>query len=497
MSKEEVKKKIFLDELPKEKYGDYFRIDWNSSIGYKVYFIYDNIDNYFEIINYIPKGQKVTIKYNNNEYIIQTPNLLQCRIGKILGKVTDEFKIEIGTRLQDDKRNITIIDKEYREKEKVDKLGRKSILKEKWYNYHCNICSHKQWIVESALIGKQQTGCSCCAGRTVIQGINDIPTTVPWLIPYFQGNYEEAKLYTKTGSGNPNNPKGYIYPICPDCGRIKSKKKRIADIYRNHSIGCSCSDKIPYPEKFLFNILEQFKLDFKTQLTKTTFKWCQEYKYDFYFELNNEQYIIETHGQQHYEEQKRGRSLQQEQLNDKLKKQLALKNGIKPENYIVIDCRYSTLDWIKEHILKNTTLNNLFNLNKLDWNKCNEYACSNLVKKACEIKNNNPELTTTNIGNILNLSSSTICKYLKQGNGIWVNYNPKEEMIRVSIKASKEHSKKVEMFKDGISLGIFNSAKYLEDISEQVFKIKLLSHGISQVCRGDRRQYKGHTFKYI
>ena len=29
-------------------------------------------------------------------------------------------------------------------------------------------------------------------------------------------------------------------------------------------------------------------------------KWVQKYRYDFYFELNNEKYIIETHGEQHY-----------------------------------------------------------------------------------------------------------------------------------------------------------------------------------------------------
>ena len=49
------------------------------------------------------------------------------------------------------------------------------------------------------------------------------------------------------------------------------------------------------------------------------------YKYDFYFEHNNESYIIETHGSQHYVEGKfsvikGGRSLEGEQENDELKR---------------------------------------------------------------------------------------------------------------------------------------------------------------------------------
>ena len=50
------------------------------------------------------------------------------------------------------------------------------------------------------------------------------------------------------------------------------------------------------------NVLNYLNIDFKTQVSKNTFNWCKNYRYDFYFELNNEKYIIETHGGQHYEE---------------------------------------------------------------------------------------------------------------------------------------------------------------------------------------------------
>lgn len=38
--------------------------------------------------------------------------------------------------------------------------------------------------------------------------VNDIPTTSPWMIPYFQGGEEEAKKYK-------NQSHQKITPICP------------------------------------------------------------------------------------------------------------------------------------------------------------------------------------------------------------------------------------------------------------------------------------------
>ena len=84
----------------------------------------------------------------------------------------------------------------------------------------------------------------------------------------------------------------------------------------------NCGDKVSYDEKFLSSILSQLKVDFATQLSKSTFNWCDKYRYDFYIPSLN--MIIETHGIQHYEENKNWTmSLEEEQENDKIKKELA------------------------------------------------------------------------------------------------------------------------------------------------------------------------------
>jgi hypothetical protein len=75
------------------------------------------------------------------------------------------------------------------------------------------------------------------------------------MIKYFQGGYDEAKLYT-VGSHKE------FYPICPDCNRVKNKPMMIKTLYRTNSIGCICSDKLSYPEKFIFELLKQLDIDY-------------------------------------------------------------------------------------------------------------------------------------------------------------------------------------------------------------------------------------------
>lgn len=483
-------RKVFLDDLPKWKQGTCTgSIKWGDSLNYEIKFVYDEIEDWIKIIKYEIKNQMLTVKYNEKEYKIKTMNFQNCHFGKILEKRTCKFKIDIGTRFKDEKRDITVIDREYRE----NPYNKGKFLK--YYKYKCNVCGWTEgWIDEGNL--KKKTGCSCCCGRITVEGINDIPTTAPWMIPYFQGGYDEAKLYTKNGGGNPNNRGGKIFAICQDCGRIKDKKINIYNIYNRHHVGCSCSDKISYGEKFMFNILEQTGIDFQTQLNKTTFKWCLNFKYDFYFKLNDEQYICEVNGLQHYEENSKHskfkRTLLEEQENDELKKLLALSNGIKEENYIVIDCRKSELDWIKQNIL-NSKLSELFDLKSIDWNKAEEFTLSNLIKIICKYKKENPQLSTTEIGLLKHINRGVVKEYLKKGSQVnWCEYNAKEEYLK-GVRKNKG-AKKVICLNNEV---VFMSASSCAEQSLKIFNIRLFQSNISQVCAKRRKSHKGYTFKYI
>jgi hypothetical protein len=499
-----MERKIFLENLPrwdKEGKGIEGSINWEKSINHKVHFIYKDIEGDLDILAYNKDIKSLLIKYNNDKLNIMRGNFMKCKIGNLIGTKTLNFKIKIGTKFKDKKRDINITDREYIK----DKNGRSR----KYYKYTCNNCGWTDGrIAESDLLNKNNPqGCSCCRGLTVVEGINDIPTVAPWLIPYFQGGYDEAKLYTKSSGKS-------IYPICPDCGRVKDKLMNISTIYKNHSIGCVCNDNISFGEKFVYNELNQLGLNFEYH---KTFEWskniysdieslCGSKEYDFYFEVNNEKYICEVNGLQHYEEGferiksiKKARKLKEEQENDILKKELAIKNGIKEENYIVIDCRESTLEWIKdnENGILSSRFSELFDLSIIDWLKCNEFTCTNLVKIVCELKSNNTELTTTDISKMMKLSSDTIRVYLKRGNNIWCNYDAEKELKTSASKNGIKSRKEVEVFKNKKSLGIFESLHYLEDNSLKLFGTKFTKGNMSKVCNGKQSEHKGFTFKYV
>jgi hypothetical protein len=325
--------------------------------------------------------------------------------------------------------------------------------------------------------------------KKIIKGVNDIATTHPNLVKYFK-NIEDA--YTHSFGSNDK-----IWTICPDCGF--EKKMSINNLHIRGFSCLKCGDKISYGEKLMFSVLKKINIEFQIQLSKTTFDWCDKYKYDFYFENDNVQYIIETHGEQHYKETTGSwkYALKDVQENDKLKKELVMKNGIKEKNYIVIDCRYSNLDFIKQNILK-SRLNELFDLNIIDWEECGEFALSNRVKEACILKRDNPDLTTSDIGNIMKIGKQTIIKYLKKGSEIWdwINYDPKEEQRKSASKAVKLKQKAVKIFKNNILLGLFESALELEKQSEKLFGVKLCSKNISAVCTNKVKTHKGYTFSF-
>lgn len=477
-------------------------IDWKKVAGNKTIFnfVYDNINGELQVIDY--DGAYLYVKYLDYDiYPILTGGFTNARLRGILRIRTSEFKMSIGTTLKDNKRDLIILDMEYREKYVVRKR-RSGMDNEKWYKYKCYKCGYEGWKIEGSLLSGCGCPVCCDSPQVVVENINSIVVKAPWMIPYFQGGYDEAKLYT------PSSNYKLIFK-CPDCERLKNKTISISNLYSNHSIRCPCGDGKSYNEKFMFAILE--RLLGNNFETEKYFEWsknikhlnsnlCGNKRYDFYFEFNNKKYIIETHGIQHYKSMisQFKKSLNEEQENDKIKKQLALNNNI--DYYIILDCRYSEIEWVKRSIME-SELSNIFDLSKIDWVRCEEFAVKNLVKVACDFKRNNDSLTSTEIGNIMNLSYVAIIKYLKIGNKLgWCEYSSKQEQVRSgkrSGKIAKENfSKEIEIFKNNASLGIFESLLDLDKKSEELFGEKLDFRGMSAVCRGERKQYKGFVFEY-
>jgi len=267
---------------------------------------------------------------------------------------------------------------------------------------------------------------------------NTISITHPYLIVYLVNKKDAYKYSYSSGVKIPMK--------CPDCGY--EKDMNLNTLSSQGFSCCKCGSKKSYPEKFLFNLLEQLlNKNFKIQLSNTIFKWCGKYKYDFYIDKIN--MIIETHGLQHYKggferiksSSKHIKTLEEIQQNDKIKEQLAKENGI--TNYIVLDCRNSNLEWIKNNVM-NSDLPKLLNFNEsdIDWLKCHEYACKNLIKEICYLWKIGESIN--NIAEKFKLHRSSIIKYLKQGVKLgWCNYNPKEEIKKGSLMRQKKNNIKI------------------------------------------------------
>ncbi|HEY5589157.1 MAG TPA: hypothetical protein VIK86_09415, partial [Candidatus Paceibacterota bacterium] len=313
MPRLKINREIFLDELPRKsnkrnKNKNAKRvIDWKLSIGYWIKFIYGDIGGKVKIINYDLDSHEITVEYNNSNHHIKMNSFVDCHLGKMLGKISNDFKVKIGDTLKNKKRDFIIIERKH-------ELYGKRQQDTKWYKYHCNKCDFEDWITEEHLIGKREGGCRCCgySSKLLIEGKNDLPSTNPELVKYFMGGYEEAKQYKKGSNAR-------VIFKCPDCGKVKDKTMAVNDL--NQGFSCDrCGDGMKMPEKTMYSVLEQLDIDFIPQLSKRILSWCDKYKYDFYIK-DLDCKIIETHGLQHYAKSfkfKKGRNLEQEQENDRV-----------------------------------------------------------------------------------------------------------------------------------------------------------------------------------
>jgi len=266
---------------------------------------------------------------------------------------------------------------------------------------------------------------------------NKINETHPEFKKYLK-NKEDAVKYS-FGSHE------LIPMICPDCGWEGSMN--IKTTIARGFICKRCSDGIPYSEKFLFSVLEQLDVKFKTQLSKTTYEWCGEFRYDFYIYINLD-CIVETHGNQHYEETSGNwAALSEIQEIDRCKEQNAKENNIK--HYVVINCRYSKMEWIKSSIMS-SELPSLLNFTEDDvnWVICHQYACSSLIRTTCELWNKG--FAISNIAEHFKMHTGTIREYLKQGVELgWCDYNSTQEAKTNLNMMSKKNCKRVKCLTTG------------------------------------------------
>lgn len=385
-----------LEKVPKILKMGKEACDWQNAVGLNIPFEYDGLKDSFKIVDFESRD-KVYVIYKGKKYMLYGKYIKKGKIAKLFGQ-TIEWQYSEGDIIKDHieshDRNLLITARKYI---KVNKNPNNR--NHKYYQYKCLNCGYDCtiddfWANESEL--KDGKGCGCCAGTKVVVGINDISTTLPWAIPYIDDN---NYIYTHTKNSSKKTDM-----TCPFCG---FKKKISASKLYYQSFGCpKCSDGFSYPEKFFLNILEQIGINYKTQLNKSDFKWCDKYRYDFYLPEYN--CIIETNGAQHYENGWYKIELQRKI--DKRKKDLALQNGIK--YYIELDCSQSDKNYIKHSII---TSNIPFDVSYIDYDKADLMAQKNILIAICKLYKDNPNMTLVNIANQYHIHVGTVVRYLRKG----------------------------------------------------------------------------------
>lgn len=265
-----------------------------------------------------------------------------------------------------------------------------------------------------------ESGCPYCNGRFLTKE-NSFGAIRPDLIQYLK-NPEDANNFSAYSSQK-------IIFKCPECGN--EEEKIISHIVKSNNYNCSiCSDNISYPNKFLRAFLKELKN--KEYIKDYTLEYkINNYFLDGYFIYNNQKYGIEMQGIQHYTGKFKAIPIKEQLRRDEEKRLLCKEYNIKE---IEINCSNSIFNSIKNEIYI-SELNNLFNLELLDWQSIADNSINNYIKIAADLFNKG--YTVGEIMQRLSLSRTTINSYLHQAEDLgWCIYE-KWRKINKTIKENK------------------------------------------------------------
>lgn len=318
--------------------------------------------------------------------------------------------------------------------------------------YKCRICGEERVFKKDNFYGHDSYCKNGCHGlpkctRYVVQGMNDVASTHPHVVKYLK-NKEDAK---KSSYGSRKK----VEIICPTC---KNEDIRIlAHLCKSPFVCSYCSDGFSYPEKFIRSLLSELKIKYIPQ-----FRIEGRRRYDFFLPTLN--LIFEVHGKQHYErgfKDMGGRTLEQEQENDKLKEEMAIDNGYE---YFALDCRNSSPIYIIEKLKESPLSEYIKELDNTVWEKVAKDAESNISIQVIE-KWNKTKYTEKQLAKKFNVTIPTIVNYLKRGEEMGLCTYIKRDTSPTKTKRNKRSRRKEEvvLVKNGEIIHIAKNRKDMSD----------------------------------
>ena len=329
--------------------------------------------------------------------------------------------------------------------------------------------------------------------RRVIPGINDLYTYSKDNIDCFE-NKELAKTYSR------GTHHRFVFR-CPVCGNTELVVGREMS---THKCKQCIHDSLSYPNKFIRALMKQLTVDYLEY--EYSPEWIKPYRYDCYFELKNQKYIVEMDGGighgfcKFNSKEKDTEGLER----DKYKDERAFSKNI---IVIRIDSRKSNLQYIKDNIT-NSLLSEIFDLSKIDWEMCHTQAIGNWAMNVCNYYKNatDDDKSTSHIAKVFDLDISTVQKYLNLGTKVGLCFYDKNlaEQLRKknARKGTKDHAYRIRIkSKEGEMIGIFtmcNAVEFLREKKNPKGSNFQIENGIRQVCRHEkyRHSYLGYVFEY-
>lgn len=395
-------------------------IDWSANIGKTIKFKCLDYCGSYTLEEVKPVEGKwykyeYIIYFDNdvqNKHIVNVQNLNKVNFAYLLGIYSNDFLYNIGDIVNG---QFLILNREHKKLSTSDKSRIKT--------YTCK-CLNDGYIFENSEKNlKTQKKCEVCLGKVVIKDINDMATTRPELVKFLK-NKDDAYRYTSKSNK-------ILKFICDICG--EEFETSPSNFGFNFPCGCYSSDS--YPNRLIQEVFNQLGIPYIRELRKRHFSWCDKYRYDLYFELNNKAYIVEMDGWFH-----KGRQLEV----DRIKDELAEANDV---TVIRIDCNYNKIEnrlsYIKHNILQ-SELSLIVDLSKVNWEILDgKILNNNITKKICELRNQG--YTNSRIAEMLNVSVSVVDSHIKIGknNNLlnkWAmsNHYTKTKVVEIIHLKSKE-----------------------------------------------------------
>lgn len=296
-----------------------------------------------------------------------------------------------------------------------------------------------------------------------IHKVTKVKKVYLWDVLEVRGNIIDVEEAKETTHGSEKR-------ILFKCSTIDCDNTKMMVVHNlvNRGYSCNiCSTGTSYPELFMLAYLQVKNIPHETQVI---YEDLSDRRFDFRIKLNGVTSLVETHGSQHFlTEDKTYHKVETIQESDSIKRQYAKDNKI---NYIELDCRESSFEFIRNQIELNEHLPNIEDFEIVVMLEVIEQNKKYPVKEICDMYLR-ARKTTVEIAEYFNYDAVTIGNILQRNN------------IELRDKGS---AKMVRCIETG---EVFNSGK------EASRDLNIHAGSIGACCRGKRNSAGGYHFEHL